>query len=512
MVIAPVRTRRPHAGGAGVGNAPPGARSCADQDDELGRLLARIGLTFPLGDVTPVVGAVALSPVQAAARLLDRRQLVLLDHSSGATATSRYSYVSADPFLVLRSRGRRSELAGPAGSVTVATDPLFLLERLLQRYAVPRQPELPPLLGGAMGYFGYDLGRLFERWPASARDEGMPDLHVGFYDWVLAADHSTGQRWLISTGLPHGGSAAARGRWHELQACLVQARPPASANGTLAGTRLRSNVGRTTHLAKVHRAKEYIAAGDIYQVNLSHRLEGNWTGPTWPLYERLRAASPVPYGAYLALDGCTVLSASPERFLRFDRRNVETRPIKGTRPRGATASQDQDLARQLAWSEKDRAENLMIVDLLRNDLGKVCQVGTIRVPELFGLEGYASVWHLVSTVRGTVHPGLTAVDLLRACFPGGSVTGCPKIRAMEIIEELEPVRRGVYCGAIGYLSFTGDMDTSITIRTLVVREGRMYLQVGGAIVADSEPAAEYRETLAKGQAVVRAIGAELVEW
>ncbi len=512
MVTSPVHTRRPHGGVTGVGPTTPVVSNGAAPDDELDQLLASIGLASRPGEVTPVVGPVALSPVQAAARLLDRRQLVLLDHSSGATATSRYSYVSADPFLVLRSRGRRSELAGPDGTVSVAIDLSRLLERLLRRYAVPRQPGLPPLLGGAIGYFGYDLGRLFERWPASARDEGVPDLHVGFYDWVLAADYLTGQRWLISTGLPHGNTAAARARWRELQASLERSRPPPPTNGAVASVRLRSNVGRSAYLAQVQRAKEYIAAGDIYQVNLSQRLEGEWTGSTWPLYERLRAASPVPYGAYLALDDCTVLSASPERFLRCERHQVETRPIKGTRPRGATTSQDRSLARQLAHSGKDRAENLMIVDLLRNDLGKVCQVGTIQVPELFELEGYASVWHLVSTVRGTVRPELTAVDLLRACFPGGSVTGCPKIRAMAIIEELEAVRRGVYCGAIGYLSFTGDMDTSIAIRTLVVREGRMYLQVGGAVVADSDPEAEYRETLAKGEAVVQAIGAELVEW
>lgn len=511
MVTSPVRTRRPQGGRAGAGWAAPVVGNGAAPDDELDQLLASIGVASPMDHATPVAGPVALSPVQAAARLLDRRQLVLLDRSSGATATSRYSYVSADPFLVLRSRGRRSELAGPDGTVTVATDPARLLERLLRRYAVPRQPGLPPLLGGAIGYFGYDLGRLFERWPASAKDEGVSDLHVGFYDWVLAVDHRTGQRWLISTGLPHGSTAAARARWRELQASLERSKPPPT-NGVVANVRLRSNVGRSAYLAQVHWAKEYVAAGDIYQVNLSHRLEGDWTGHTWPLYERLRAASPVPYGAYLALDDCTVLSASPERFLRCEGHQVETRPIKGTRPRGATARQDRVLARQLARSGKDRAENLMIVDLLRNDLGKVCQVGTIQVPELFGLEGYASVWHLVSTVQGTVCPELTAVDVLRACFPGGSVTGCPKIRAMAIIEELEPVRRGVYCGAIGYLSFTGDMDTSIAIRTLVVREGRMYLQVGGAVVADSDPEAEYRETLAKGEAVVQAIGAELVEW
>jgi len=276
--------------------------------------------------------------------------------------------------------------------------------------------------------------------------------------------------------------------------------------------RLRSNVRRVDYLDAVRYAKEYIAAGDIYQVNMSHRLEGRWQGPSWSLYERLRRGSPVSHGAYLDLGEVVVLSASPERFLRLHRERVETRPIKGTRPRGRTPEEDQALRAELLSSEKDRAENVMIVDLLRNDLGKVCRVGSVRVPELFSLEGYSSVWHLVSTVGGELRPGLGAIDLLEACFPGGSVTGCPKIRAMEIIEELEQVRRGFYCGAIGYLSFTGDMDTSIAIRTLVLGGGRMHLQVGGAVVTDSEPEAEYTETLAKGRAVLSAVGAKLEEW
>ena len=234
-------------------------------------------------------------------------------------------------------------------------------------------------------------------------------------------------------------------------------------------------------------------------------------GAAWPLYERLRAASPVSYGAYLDLGDVKVLSASPERFLKLDGRCIETRPIKGTRPRGATPDEDRTLGAELLTSEKDRAENLMIVDLLRNDIGKVSCIGSVGVPKLFDLERHASVWHLVSTVRGELRPGLDAVDLLRACFPGGSVTGCPKIRAMEIIEELEPVRRGVYCGAIGYLSFTGDMDTNIVIRTLVLRNGRIDLQVGGAVTYDSDPESEYAETLAKGRALLGALGAELEE-
>ena len=328
---------------------------------------------------------------------------------------------------------------------------------------------------------------------------------------MLAADHLSGENWIVATGFPTGEEADARARVAGIRERLCA---PPSLSSDAAGRevpRLRSNFRHADYLRAVESAREYIAAGDIFQVNLSQRLEGEWGAAAWPLYERLRAASPVSYGAYLDLGDVKVLSASPERFLKLEGRQVETRPIKGTRPRGATPEEDRALGAELLASEKDRAENLMIVDLLRNDIGKVCRVGSVRVPKLFDLERHASVWHLVSTVTGELRPGLGAVDLLRACFPGGSVTGCPKIRAMEIIEEFEPVRRGVYCGAIGYLSFAGDMDTNIAIRTLVLREGRMELQVGGAVTYDSDPESEYAETLAKGWALLKALGAELEE-
>lgn len=470
-----------------------------------------------------------MSPYEAAPRLLALPRPVLLDSSSANSHSGRYSYLAADPFLVVRSRGRRVELVGPAGRTVVEADPFDLLRSLASRYSLPRQAGLPPLLGGAVGYFGYDLGRLLESLPATNPADGaLPELDVGFYDWVLAADHSSGEGWLIATGLPAGTQTAARARLAEIEARLeAPVESPKSSEGSermgeASGEippRFRSNVRRGDYLEAVRRAKEYIAAGDVYQVNLSHRLEakvehlsGRRDGRAWPLYERLRIVSPVPHGAYLDLGEAVVLSASPERFLKLDGERVETRPIKGTRPRGRTPDEDEAMRTGLHSSEKDRAENLMIVDLLRNDLGKVCRVGSVRVPELFGLEGYSSVWHLVSTVAGELRPELGAVDLLKACFPGGSVTGCPKIRAMEIIEELEPLRRGVYCGAIGYLSFTGAMDTSIAIRTLVLSGDRMHVQVGGAVVADSDPESEYAETLAKGRAVLDALGAKLEEW
>jgi para-aminobenzoate synthetase component 1 len=261
---------------------------------------------------------------------------------------------------------------------------------------------------------------------------------------------------------------------------------------------LRSTFTHRGYLDAVARVREYIVAGDIFQANLSQRFHAPLGEPPFELYRRLRTRNPAPFAAYLAFGDVTVLSASPERFLRLDhQRQVETRPIKGTRPRGLAPMHDAALGRALAESEKDRAENVMIVDLLRNDLSRVCRPGTVRVPELFALEQHPTVHHLVSTVIGELEPSADAVDLVRAAFPGGSITGAPKVRAMEIIAELEPTRRGVYCGSIGYLSATGAMDSSIVIRTLVASGGEVYFQAGGGIVADSDPELEYRETLDK---------------
>jgi para-aminobenzoate synthetase component 1 len=271
---------------------------------------------------------------------------------------------------------------------------------------------------------------------------------------------------------------------------------------------LRSSFTHRAYLEAVARVREYILAGDIFQANLSQRFEGPLAEPTFDLYRRLRRRNAAPFAAYLDLGSFAVLSASPERFLRLDenRRHVETRPIKGTRPRGLGPMHDAALGRALAESDKDRAENVMIVDLLRNDLSRVCRPGTVRVPELFALEQHPTVHHLVSTVVGELEPGTAPVELLRAAFPGGSITGAPKVRAMEIIAELEPTRRGVYCGSIGYISSTGAMDMSIVIRTYVALRGRVYFQAGGGIVADSDPEQEYRETLDKARALIEVLG------
>ncbi|MBI2872952.1 MAG: aminodeoxychorismate synthase component I [Chloroflexi bacterium] len=434
----------------------------------------------------------------------------------GATG-GRYSYLVADPFLVVRSRGRRVTLEQDGACEEVEGDPWTVLQGLVRRCSLARVPGLPPLQGGAVGYLSYDLGRHIERLPSLARDDtGLPELCMGLYDWVVAHDGDTGQAYLVSTGLPDGSPGRAEIRAREVLRRLGSSRSPDGAGiadarvgprPSCEGPRLRSNFTRQEYMAAVRRIKEYLAAGDVYQVNLSQRFEAAFGGDPWPLYLRLRQCNPAPFAAYLGFPEATVLSASPEEFLRLEGRSVETRPIKGTRPRGRTPQEEERLTSELLSSEKERAENVMIVDLLRNDLGRVCCVGSVKVPALFSVEQHPTVWHLVSTVAGTLRYGLDAVDLLRACFPGGSVTGAPKVRAMEIIEELEPVRRGVYCGAVGYISFTGDMNTSIAIRTIVVARDRLYLQVGGGIVADSDPESEYQETLHKGEGLRRALGA-----
>ena len=434
--------------------------------------------------------------------------LALLE-SSRPGALSRYSYLTADPFLRVESIGNLSNLEWrqPVQRSEVRRgQPFSVLRELLADYAVSPVPQGPPFQGGAVGVFAYDLGRQLEELPSTAvSDVATPELSLGFYDWVLALDHHLGLSWLVTTGLPGRTGESALARRTQIMDILAawQAHPDDRRSGTgdfrLTGP-LAANLTRDQYLDMVRQAQAYIAAGDVYQVNLSQRFTAEWEGSPWALYQRLQRESPVPFGAFLDLGASWVVSASPERFLHVQNGVVETRPIKGTRPRGATPAEDSALAEELRTSEKDRAENLMIVDLLRNDLGRVCETGSIRVPALWEVEGYSNVWQLVSTVTGNLRPEADAVAALEAAFPGGSVTGCPKIRAMAIIEELEPVRRGIYCGAIGYLGFDGTMDTSIVIRTIVLTRDRLYLQVGGAVVADSNPQAEYEETLVKAQA------------
>jgi para-aminobenzoate synthetase component 1 len=482
-------------------------------------------------------------PDLACEALLDLPGAVLLESGGEASELARWSFLSADPFLGLRAKG--CSLTWVEGDETRSEegDPFEALERVLRRFGgaladSPAGDSHPPFRGGALGYLAYDLLHHLERVPAPRFDDlRLPDLDLGFYDWVLAWDRVAGRTWLVSTGLPESGRAA-QARAEE-RARLVLSRlervaprgvedrawlggaPAAATSGkaeaSITGTdeapptfavpealNLRSTFSRAAYLSAVERAREYILAGDVFQVNISQRLSLPFAGAPVELYRRLRSANPAPFAAFLAGREAAVLSASPERFLRLSGERVETRPIKGTSGRGYTPMHDFALGDDLQASEKDRAENVMIVDLLRNDLSRVALDGSVRVPDLWRVERHPTVHHLVSTVTARMRPGLGPVDLLRATFPGGSITGAPKVRAMEIIHELEPTRRNVYCGSIGYIGFDGEVDLSIAIRTVTLKDGTAFFSVGGAVVADSDPAKEYRETLLKGAGLMRA--------
>ena len=355
---------------------------------------------------------------------------------------------------------------------------------------------------------GYPLRCFIEELPTTTHDDlKLPDCYFAFYDAIVAFDHLSNQVYLCRSD---AGESYANRHQQQVQKLrsILQSETHCSQHrcgvfrcdfSHFTKYPIRSNFSKTDYLSTVQRAKAYIASGDIYQVNLSQRLSTSTDLPPAELYARLRQLSPVPYGAYLHCGDFHVLSASPERFLHFSpsSRTVETRPIKGTRPRGLTPELDRKLAVELLHSEKDLAELLMIVDLERNDLGRVCEIASIHVPERIALESYSNIHHLVATVKGTLRRDADRIDLLKSCFPGGSITGAPKIRAMELIDELESTNRGVYTGAIGYFGFDGTMDLNIAIRTCILKEGRAYFHVGGGIVADSEPEAEYQETLDK---------------
>ena len=483
----------------------------------------------------------APDPARCCALLEGLPYRLFLDSGGAAARLARYSFLTADPVAVVRSKGARVErvtlpaggtVAEPVAEPFTSGDVLEALrETMGDEAGVPPIEGLPPFQGGAAGFLAYDWGEVLEPsvTPPRHDDLALPDAVLGVYDWVIAWDHEQRRAWIVSTGLPEREPDArarrAAGRLEQVRSILAGS-PRAAPRAPRPAPRvprapshpvehpqvspalgLRSSFTRDGYLAAVARVREYILAGDIFQANLSQRLEAPLREPAWDFYARLRAQNPAPFAAFLDFPEALVVSASPERFLSVDTGGaVETRPIKGTRPRGFGPEHDAALGRALEESEKDRAENLMIVDLLRNDLSRVCAPGTVRVPELFTLERHPTVHHLVSTVVGTLAPGNDALHLLRAAFPGGSITGAPKVRAMQIIAELEPSRRGVYCGAIGYWSVTGALDTSIVIRTSVVVGDTVYFSVGGGIVADSDPESEYRETLDKAAATIRALG------
>ena len=448
-----------------------------------------------------------------------------LDSGMDPQRLGRYSFLGSEPFLVMSSRGPEITLVRGREHEVQHGNPFDTMGKLLERYKLDHCPAPVPFLGGAVGYFSYDLCHFIERLPSTAIDDlKLPESYFAFYDTVMAFDHLEGKAYLVATGFPETEEGQrlrrARMRLEEMKAWLYAASPSQEASlprrerlgeGEFQPIQenrrvlLKSNFTPEEYVKAVDRVREYIAAGDVFQVNLSQRFEATLKIPPYELYRRLRMVNPAPFASYLNFQGMTIVSASPERFLKVQGDLVETRPIKGTRPRGKDPVEDERLAQELTHSTKDRAENVMIVDLERNDLGRVCRYGTVNVTELAILETFPTVFHLTSTVVGRLCRGKSNIYLLKATFPGGSITGAPKVRAMEIIDELEPTKRSVYTGSIGYLSFNGNLDINIVIRTFLIKEGKAYFQVGGGIIYDSDSEAEYMETLDKARALIRAL-------
>lgn len=419
---------------------------------------------------------------------LAQRPWAMLLHSGFADHPhNRFDILVAEPRATLTTRGGNTEIQQDDACHHSAEDPFLLLQQQID--ALNLHPLLNgdlPFQGGALGLFGYDLGRRIEALPQLAQaDTKLPDMAVGIYDWALIADHQLQRLTLLSYG-------DVEQRWQWLNQQCVVPQPPFTLTGNW-----QANMTRQQYGEKFRRIQNYLRSGDCYQINLAQRFAAPYQGDEWQAFQQLSASNRAPFSAFLRLPENAVLSVSPERFLWLADRQIQTRPIKGTLPRLGDATQDAEQAQKLANSPKDRAENLMIVDLLRNDIGRVAEPGSVKVPELFVVEPFPAVHHLVSTITATLPASRSATELLRACFPGGSITGAPKVRAMEIIEELEPHRRNAYCGSIGYLSVCGTMDTNITIRTLIAENGRITCSAGGGIVADSQEQAEYQETFDK---------------
>ena len=446
-----------------------------------------------------------IDPVVAAARLRSLPGLAFLDSAMRHDPLGRHSIVTADPFARFRFRDGRATLDGRP----VAGGPFAALRACLAPYRIA--PSLDnPFPGGAIGYLAYDLGAALERVAAPARRAGLTDdIALNLYDTALVIDHAAGTARLVATGFPEREPAARQARAAMRLAAFADrlgtepAEAPAQSKNELTW---RSNFDRQTYENAVEKVRAYIRAGDIYQANIAQRFTADLPAGFDPfaLYRRLRATNPATFGAYLEQEGLTVASSSPERFIRLDGRHVETRPIKGTARRLDDPAADRAVAAALQTNVKERAENVMIVDLLRNDLSRVCAPGSVAVPTLCGLETYANVHHLVSVVTGQLRDGLDALDLLERTFPGGSITGAPKIRAMDIITEIEGDARELYCGAIGRIGFDGALDTAIAIRTVFMDDRQAVLQAGGGVTLLSEPGPEYDETLAKAARVFEA--------
>ena len=448
----------------------------------------------------------------------DKPYSFFLDSAAGIYNLGRFSFLGYGPFLIYSTKTKK---------------PFDKLRQLLNKYKLPPIKGLPNFINGAVGYLSYDLGSLYERIDLKSKDDlKLPECFFGFYDVVIIIDHLIKKLYIVSSGLPETNKGLAKKRANSRMKETVKelskinsglnvskfCRRPKRLNFSDANAlNFVSNFTKQEYLSAAQKVLDYIRKGDIYQVNLSQRFcitasslkDQGRNLDAFQIYKILRQSSPTAFGSFLNCGDFNILSASPENFMHLEGRCVQTRPMKGTRPRGASDLQDRTLKSQLLYSPKDKAELIMIVDLERNDLGKVCEYGSVSLKEARKLEAYSTVFQTTSTVQGVLHKGKDRIDLIKASFPGGSITGCPKIRAMQIIDEIEPTRRAIYTGSLGYFSFAGSMDFNILIRTLLQKNDKIYFQVGGGIVADSNPLSEYQETLVKAKALFHCLNSSL---
>jgi anthranilate synthase component 1 len=480
--------------------------------------LAKQGNLIP---VYNVFSADLLTPVSAYLRVAQgARHSFLLESVEGGEKIARYTFAGANPEEVFRYANGACVLESRDRIVWEEKDPVSFLRARMERFRPVRLPGLPPLVAGAIGYFSYDMVRLIERLPKRVRDEiGLFDAMLMFYHGLIAFDHVQHRLWIVRNVFTEGPGSSLRSRYDDavkeiqrtrklLEQPVAEEEPKKSRKSARTGKpKISSNFARAGYLAAVRKAKEYIRAGDIFQVVISQRFSAKTKAAPFEIYRQLRALNPSPYLFYLQMNDIAVVGSSPEMLVKVQGRDVFYRPIAGTRWRGKDEAEDQRLEREMLADEKERAEHIMLVDLGRNDLGRVCEYGSIRVEKLMTVERYSHVMHLVSSLRGTLREDVDCFDALMACFPAGTVSGAPKVRAMEIIEELEKTRRGIYAGGILYLDFAGNLDSCIALRTMVIKNGIAHIQAGGGIVADSTPIGEFEESVNKSKALVRALEA-----
>jgi anthranilate synthase component 1 len=470
------------------------------------------------GNLIPVYSEILAdmeTPVSAFLKIDDGRHSFLLESMEGGEKWARYSFLGSRPSVIVKSSGRSAEVirSGKKKRLSFERDPLEVIKEILAEYQPVPDPALPRFFGGAVGFMGYDVVRFFEELPAREKNGlDLPDIFFMITDTIVIFDNVTHRIKVVSNAHVKGKSAeiAYKEAMAKINRLVKKLKSPAPTRATWGKRRpkehtLTSNFTQPQYEQAVLKAKEYIKAGDIFQVVPSQRFQTAINVEPYEIYRALRLINPSPYMYFLRCGDATVVGASPEVMVRLEGRRIDLRPIAGTRRRGATEEEDKALAEELLADPKERAEHIMLVDLGRNDVGRVSEPGSVQVSELMVIERYSHVMHIVSNVLGKLSGGRDSYDVIRACFPAGTVSGAPKIRAMQIIDELEPTRRGPYAGAVGYFGFSGNMDTCITIRTLVIKDNTAYIQAGGGVVADSDPAAEYQETVNKAKAMMRAV-------